>query len=68
MDDQKPATKSITIISNALSIAALAAGAFIPSVTPEVQAGAVQGGSMAVAGVLQLFSIWGRLRATKRIS
>ena len=68
LEDAKPASKSLTIVSNVLSIGVLAAGVLVRELGPAEQQAIVDGGTAAVAGVLQLVSIWGRIRAKKRIN
>lgn len=66
-EDAKSPAKSVTIVSNVLSIAALAAGLAFKEVGPAEQQAIVTTGSTLAAGVLQLLSIWGRVRAKQRI-
>lgn len=67
MNETKPATQSITIAANLLTVVALALGLLFKEFGPEEQAAFVQAGSGVAAGLLQLVSIWGRIRATARI-
>lgn len=67
MTETKPATQSVTIVANVLTVAALLIGMTVKEFGPAEQSTFVQAGSAIVAGVLQLVSIWGRLRATARI-
>ena len=65
--ETKPATQSVTIVANVLTVMALLIGMTVKEFGPAEQATFVQAGSAIVAGVLQLVSIWGRVRATARI-
>lgn len=67
MPETKPATQSITIVANVLTMVALLIGMTVKEFGPAEQATFVQAGSAIVAGGLQLVSIWGRVRATARI-
>ena len=67
LEDTKPAAKSLTIVSNVLSIAVLALGVLVREVGPAEQQLIVDAGTALAAGVLQLVSIWGRVRAKQRI-
>ena len=68
LEDTKPAAKSLTIVSNVLTIGVLAAGATVArNLTPGDQQTIIETGTVLAGGVLQLVSIFGRMRATKRI-
>lgn len=67
MNETKPATQSVTIVANLLTVLALALGLLFKEFGPAEQAAFVEAGSGAAAAVLQLVSIWGRVRATARI-
>ncbi len=67
LEDTKPAAKSLTIVSNVLSIGVLAADVLVRELGPAEPQAIVDGGTAAAAGVLQLLSIWGRIQAKKRI-
>lgn len=67
LENTKPAMKSLTIVSNVLSIGVLAAGVLVREIGPAEQQTIVDAGTAVSAGVLQLVSIWGRLRAKKKI-
>lgn len=67
MTETKPATHSVTIVANLLTVLALGLGLLFKEFGPAEQAAFVEAGSGVVAAVLQLVSIWGRVRATARI-
>lgn len=64
MNGTKPAVASLTIISSLLSAAFMVAGIFGFAIAPDLQSEI----NYVVAALLQIPVIYGRLRATKRIS
>lgn len=68
MQETKPAAQSITIVANLLTVLALLLGLYFKEFGPQQQSAFVEAGSAAAAGILQIVSIWGRMRATRRIT
>ena len=65
--ETKPASQSLTIIANLLTVVALLLGLAYKEFGPAQQTAFVQAGSAIAAAALQVISIWGRMRATQRI-